>query len=123
MPNAFPKSRNDFSGGVMRSLTLSLISAACLLMPSCQENDLGTGANPLERDYARSAPDAWKAAVRCAETSGLQICSDRHDNFGGELVGSRASGDQVRIEVRSLNEQSCRVAVRVEPGDRALATM
>ena len=107
----------------MRTLTLSLISAACLWIPSCQENDLGTGANTLERDYARSAPDAWKAAVRTAESSGLNICKDHYDKFGGELVASRANGDEVRIEVRSLTEQSTRVAVRVEPGDRALATM
>jgi len=107
----------------MRTLTLSLISAACLMIPSCQESDLGTGANTVERDYARSAPDAWKAAVRSAETSGLKILNDRHDKFGGELVASRANGDDVWIEVRSLTEQSTRVSVRVEPGDRALATM
>jgi hypothetical protein len=107
----------------MRTLTLVLISATGLMMPSCQDSDLGTGANTVGRDYARSAPDAWKAAVRSAESSGLTILSDSHDKFGGELVASRANGDDVRIEVRSLNEQSARVTVRVEPGDRALATM
>jgi hypothetical protein len=107
----------------MRTLTLSLITAAWFTIPSCQESDLGTGANTVERDYARPAADAWKAAVRCAEASGLQVHSDAHDKFGGELVACRANGDDVRIEVRSLNEQTSRVTVRVEPGDRALATM
>jgi len=107
----------------MRTFTLSLITAALLAIPSCQESDLGTGANTVDRDYARSAPDAWKAAMRSAETSGLQIRSDQHDRFGGELVACRANGDEVRIEVRSLDEKTSRVSVRVEPGDRALATM
>jgi len=107
----------------MRTLTLSLITAAALMIPSCQESDLGTGANTVGRDYARSAADAWKAAVRAAESSGLQVCSDQHDKFGGELVANRANGDEVRIEVRSLTEETSRVSVRVEPGDRALATM
>ena len=107
----------------MRTLTLSLITAATLTIPSCQESDLGTGANTVEREYARPAADAWKAAVRSAEASGLQVRSDAHDKFGGELVSCRANGDEVRIEVRSLTDQTSRVAVRVEPGDRALATM
>lgn len=107
----------------MRTLTLSLIAAATLMVPSCQESDLGTGANTVERDYARPASDAWKATVRSAESSGLQVRSDAHDKFGGELVACRANGDEVRIEVRSLTDQTSRVAVRVEPGDRALATM
>ena len=107
----------------MRIHTLSLISAVILLIPSCQNNDLGTGANTLERDYARSAPEAWKAAVQSAQSSGLEIRSDRHDNLGGELVASRATGEEVRIDIRSLTETSSRVEVRVEPGNRALATM
>lgn len=107
----------------MRTLTLFLITAACLTVPSCQESDLGTGANTVARDYARSAPEAWKAAVRAADASGLQVCKDPHDKFGGEMVATRANGDEVRIEIRSLTEQSARVSVRVEPGDRALATM
>jgi len=107
----------------MRTLTLSLMTAAAMMVPSCQDTDLGTGANTVERDYARTAPDAWKAAVRSAEASGLQIRSDRNDKFGGELVASRANGDEVRIDIRSLSEQLSRVTVRVEPGDRALATM
>jgi len=107
----------------MRTLTLFLCSAAILLIPSCQGSDLGTGANTLDRDYARPAADAWKAAVRCTESAGFNVCSDRHDQFGGELVANRANGDEVRIDVRSLGEQSSRVSVRVEPGDRVLAKM
>ena len=107
----------------MRTLSLSLITAAALMLPSCQDTDLGTGANTVGRDYARPAPDAWKAAVRSADSAGLQIRSDQHDKFGGELVASRANGDEVRIEVRSLSEELSRVTVRVDPGDRALATM
>ena len=107
----------------MRTTTLALISAAFLWIPSCQESDLGTGTNTVDREYARPATDAWKAAVRSAESAGLKICSDNHDKFGGELVAQRANGDEVRIEVRSLNDQSSSVSVRVEPGDRVLAAM
>ena len=107
----------------MRTVTHSLCSAAFLLIASCQESDLGTGANTIDRDYARSATEAWKAAVRSAEAAGLEVQGDCHDQFGGEFHATRANGDDVRIEVRSLGEQSSRVSVRVEPGDRVLAAM
>lgn len=107
----------------MRTHPAILFSAALVLLSACRERDLGTGANTLDREVARPAPDVWAAAVRAVESSNLQVCSDQHDRFGGELVANRANGDEVRIGVKSLSEKSTRVSVRVEPGDRALATL
>lgn len=107
----------------MRLRLAILTSTAFLALSACQSSDLGTGANTLDREYARPAHEAWKAAVGCAESAGFRISSDRHDRFGGELVACRAHGDEVRIDVRTLSEQSSQVSIRVEPGDRVLATL
>ena len=104
-----------------RTITL-LASAAAVVLGSCGETDLGTGANTVEREFSKPAHDVWKASVKSAEAMDLAISIDRHDEFGGELIASRASGDRVHVWVKSLDEKRSQVSVRVDPGDRALAT-
>ena len=96
---------------------------ALLLAASCRSNDLGSGANTVDRDFAKPASEVWKASVKSAESMDLKIVSDAHDRFGGELVACRANGDPVRIRVRSLDDKHSQVSVRVEPGDHAMALM
>jgi hypothetical protein len=104
--------------------TLSLcLSAPLLALLACRENDLGSGVNTVDREFAKTAPEAWAAAVKSAEKADFKICGDTHDKLGGELVARRASGSEVRIWVKGLDDRSSRVSVRVEPGDRALALM
>jgi hypothetical protein len=107
----------------MRRSIPALASAALLILGSCRENDLGTGANTVDREFSKPAHDVWKASVKSAETMDLTISSDRHDEFGGELVASRANCNEVHVWVKSLGEKRSQVSVRVEPGDRALATL
>jgi hypothetical protein len=104
-------------------VTTILLSAAVPFLWACQSNDLGSGANTVDREFARSAHEVWKASVRSAESLDFRIASDTHDRFGGELVACRANGDEVRIQVRSLEDQRAQVSVRVGPGDRTLAGM
>ena len=107
----------------MRSTIPALASAAFLILASCRGNDLGTGANTVDREFSRPAQDVWKASVKSAEAMDLRISCETHDDLGGEIMASRANGDEVRISIRSLSEKSSQVSVRVEPGDPALATM
>ncbi len=107
----------------MRTLSTAILVLSILPLGACHQNDLGTGANTVDRDYSKSATDASKAALQSVESAKLTVLSDKHDQMGGELVASRADGKEVRILVKSIDEKSCRVSVRVEPGDRELATM
>jgi len=96
---------------------------AALLLASCRESDFGSGVNTVEREYARPASEVWTAALKGVEAADLKVKSDRHDQMGGELLACRANGSEVRIDVKSFDQRSCRVSVRVEPGDRDLAIL
>jgi hypothetical protein len=107
----------------MRSTITALASAAVLILASCQANDLGTGANTVDREFSRPAEDVWKASVKGAEAMNLRISCETHDDLGGEIMAARANGHEVRISIKSLSEKTTQVSVRVEPGDHALAKM
>lgn len=107
----------------MKRLIPAILALAVAPLGACRGNDLGTGANTVDREYAKPAPDALKAARQSAATAEFKVISDKHDQMGGELVVSRGDGKEIRILVKSLTEKSSRVSVRVEPGDRDLATM
>jgi hypothetical protein len=96
---------------------------AAFLLASCQSNDLGSGANTVDRDFAKPAADVWKASVKSAEAMDLKVVGDAHDQFGGELVACRANGEPVRIWVKSVDDKHSQVSVRVEPGNHAMAVM
>jgi len=102
---------------------MSTAALAALFLASCQESDLGSGANTIDREYAKSASDVWTAALKSAEAADLKVKSDRHDKMGGEIIACRANGREVSVNVKSLDENTSRVSVRVEPGDRDLANM
>lgn len=99
----------------------SLCTVVAVFLASCQENDLGTGANTVVRDYSKPASEAYAAALKSVEAAGLTVMSKGRDRMGGDLVACRANGSEVRIEVKSLDERTSRVSVRVGSGDRDLA--
>jgi hypothetical protein len=107
----------------MRTLTISTLGALALSMAACRDRDLGSGVNTLDREYSKPAGDSLAAAVKSVEAAGLKVTSKPSDQFGGELVARRASGDEVRVKVKSLDERKSLVSVRVEPGDRDLAKL
>jgi hypothetical protein len=107
----------------MKRIWAILLSACLPWLGACQSNDLGSGANTVDREFTLSADTVWKASVKAAESMDLRVSRDDHDQFGGELVACRANGDEVRIRVSSLDEKRSQVSVRVGPGDRTLATL
>lgn len=107
----------------MRNVITATLALAIAGLGACKGNDLGTGANTVDREYSKPAADVYKAAQKSAEATEFKMQSDRHDELGGELVALRGDGKEVRVFVESLNEKSASVSVRVEPGDRVLANM
>jgi Protein of unknown function (DUF3568) len=107
----------------MRRTSAILLTACLAALGACRSNDLGSGANTVERDFATPADDVWKASVKAAESMDLRISRNAHDKFGGDFLASRANGDEIRVHVVSLDERHSRVSVRVGAGDRTLATM
>ena len=107
----------------MKNLIPAILVLALAPLGACQGNDLGTGANTVDREYAKPAAEVCKAALQSAESAGFKVLSDKHDQLGGELVAFRGDGKEVRVIVKSLDEKNSRVSVRVEPGDRDLANM
>ncbi len=107
----------------MRNLIPAILALAMMPLAACRGRDMGTGANTVDREYAKPASDVCAAARKSAEAADLKVVSDRHDQLGGELVMTRADGKEVNILVKSLDEKSARVSVRVAPGDRDLANM
>jgi hypothetical protein len=105
----------------MKSLTFGILGV--LGLAACSDRDLGSGVNTLDREYDKPAGDTWKAAVKSVEDAGLTIDRRPSDDFGGDLVARRASGDEVRVKVKSLDDRRSAVSVRVEPGDRDLAKL
>jgi len=107
----------------MKTLMSTLLALTTMLLVACQSNDLGTGANTVDRDYAKPAGDVSKAALQSAQSADLKVLRNQHDQLGSELVALRGDGKEVHILVKGINDKSSHVSVRVEPGDRDLATL
>lgn len=108
-------------------LALPLACLALFALAGCSNSerstDLGTGINTVDRDYQAKAPEAHEAAVAALERSGMRIVTNRCDSLGGEILAKRADESDVRVTTRSLDEDNCRMSIRVEPGDAALANI
>lgn len=99
----------------------ALLSAILASLLACSTSDSGTGLNTIERNYGRPAPEVWDAAVSAAKSFDFTVDSDRHDKMGGEIVARRASGDKVNMKIRSVDNHTTSVSIRVEPGNRNFA--
>ena len=104
----------------MNRITPAGLAALLVLAGGCRSNDVGGGAHTLDREFPKPASEVWQASVKSAESLNLCLSSDS-DQVSGEFVASSASGQEVHLRVRSLNEHRSRVSVRVEPDDRMLA--
>jgi hypothetical protein len=65
--------------------------------------------------------EVWTAVTSALQGLDLRIEEDQHDSLGGKLRGTRATGDEVIVKVKSLDEQSSQVSVAVAEGDRNTA--
>ena len=107
----------------MRKTLIGVSGALLLLLGACSAFNSGskTEANAVTRRYARPAPDVWTAVTSSLQGLDLRIEEDRHDALGGKLKGVRATGDEVIVKVKSIDEQNAQVSVAVEEGDRNMA--
>ena len=97
---------------------------ASLVLASCSSNDLGTGINTVDREYASSVKEAHDAALMVLISQTLQIESDKTDAFGASIVARRGASDyKVLVEVKGLKKSVTQVSVRVQPGDKTKATL
>ena len=85
--------------------------------------DLGTGLNTVDRVYGRPAAEMVSVVERSLRSLDLKMESEQHDNLGGEAVALRATGQKVTVTTKALDADRCTLSVRVEPGDRNLATL
>lgn len=106
----------------MKRLTLS-VPALVLALSACAESDLGTGLNTVERDYSKPVGEVWNSAVESVKSADMRIESDQHDELGGQIVARRADNTEVRIDVKSIDKNNTRVAVRAGPGDVDMANL
>lgn len=99
-----------------------VLSGALLMLGACKSWSGSTAeANTLSRKYSRPATEVWTAVTNALQTLDLRIEEDRHDALGGQLTGVRATGDEVSILVKSIDENSAQVSVNIEDGDRNMA--
>jgi hypothetical protein len=92
------------------------------MLGACKTNgSKAAEANTLSRKYNRPATQVWTAVTQALQTLDLRIEEDRHDALGGELNAVRATGDEVTVHVRSIDDSSAQVSVNMEDGDRNMA--
>jgi hypothetical protein len=103
--------------------TLTGLSGALLLLGACSWFDSGSKAeaNAVVRRYSRPATEVWTAVTSALQGLDLRIEEDQHDMLGGKLRGKRATGDEVIVKVKSLDEQNSQVSVAVAEGDRNMS--
>jgi len=113
-------------------VSMSTLAAVVLALTACsssdkagstKQSDLGTGINTVDRQYGRSASDAWDASMAAVKAYDLTVESDHHDSMGGEIRAHRSGGEKVLVRVKSLDDRNANVSVRVEPGNRNMAEM
>lgn len=105
--------------------TLMGLSGALALLSACSwfDSDSKVEANAVTRRYSRPAQDVWNAVTSSFQSLDLRIEEDRHDALGGKLRGVRATGDEVIVTVKSIDENNAQASVAVEEGDRNMADL
>lgn len=104
---------------MMKSMVL--MCGTLILLGACKSSESKAEANAVIRRYNRPSPEVWTAVNSALQSLDLRIEEGRHDSLGGELTGTRATGDEVRVGVTSIDETSAQVAVSVEDGNRNMA--
>jgi hypothetical protein len=101
--------------------SMAILSGALLLLGACKSSDTKAEANAITKRYGRPATEVVSALSMALTSLDLRIEEDRHDALGGHLTAVRANRDQVKVDVKSIDETSTQVAVVVGEGDRNLA--
>ena len=109
----------------MQKTTMTgLAGALVLLLGACsafESSSSKADANAVVRRYSRPSTEVWNAVTSALQSLDLRIEEDQHDSLGGKLRGVRATGDEVIVKVKSLDEQNSQASVAVAEGDRNMA--
>ena len=101
--------------------TMVLLCGGLLLMAACKTSESKAQANAVMKRYNRPAPEVWSAVTSALQSLDLRIDEGRHDALGGPLTGTRATGDAVMVDVKSVDETTSQVSVSVADGNRNMA--
>ncbi len=101
--------------------TMVLLCGGLLLLAACKTSESKAQANAVMRRYNRPAPEVWSAVTSALQSLDLRIDEGRHDALGGQLTGTRATGDAVMVDVKSVDETTSQVSVSVADGNRNMA--
>jgi hypothetical protein len=102
--------------------SMALLSGALVLfLGACKSSETKVEANSITKRYARPAPEVMSALTMALTSLDLRIEEDRHDALGGTMTAARANKDQVKVNVKSIDETSTQVTVGVGEGDRNLS--
>ena len=104
---------------MMKSMVL--LCGTLLMLGACKSSESKAQANAVMRRYNRPAPEVWSAVTSALQSLDLRIDEGRHDALGGELTGARATGDEVLVDVKSIDENTSQVSVAVADGNRNMA--
>jgi hypothetical protein len=104
---------------MMKSMVL--LCGTLLMLGACKSSESKAQANAVVRRYNRPAPEVWSAVTSALQSLDLRIDEGRHDALGGQLTGTRATGDAVQVDVKSIDETTAQVSVAVEDGNRNMA--
>lgn len=105
------------------SAVLGLLASCIMVEKPGPPNTGDPAVNTAERRYGMPIDKVWDAAVAAMKSCDLRIDTDRHDELGGDLVARRADGHRVSAAISAIDKNSCKAAIRVEPGNLELAEM
>jgi hypothetical protein len=105
----------------MMMKSMVLLSGTLLMLGACKSGESKAQANAVMRRYNRPSPEVWAAVTNALQSLDLRIDEGRHDALGGQLTGTRATGDAVLVDVKSVDETTSQVSVSVADGNRNMA--
>jgi len=102
---------------------LLLVLASCGDGSMTLTEDPGTTLSTVDREYKGPVKNAHDAALAILQGDHLDLETNRWDELGSEIVARRGAdpGSKVRVNVKAVDADTCRVTVRVDPGDRPQA--
>ena len=107
----------------------AVLAGVVVALASCStvdSTDLGTGINTVDKDYKNtSVKQAHDASLATIKDENLQLDTDKWDDLGSQIVASRRTDpdNKVLVDVKAVDNNTCTVSVRVQPGDKQQAEM
>jgi hypothetical protein len=107
---------------------VGFLAAGCTAAVLATGAGLGVGTyawiqGELKRTYPSNFDAVWIAANDALQALEMPAVSQQRDALKGTVMGKRADGSDVRVEIKYLTDKTTEVGVRVGLiGDRAAST-